>query len=51
MKKMLAKINVVQIWDVLSNAEVVKIVSSSSDPMAAQVITITCKCKTEGPAG
>ena len=29
---MLAKINVVQIWDVLSNKEVVKIVSSSSDP-------------------
>jgi len=29
---MLAKINVAQICDVLSNKEVVKIVSSSSDP-------------------
>ena len=38
MKKMLAKINVVQIWDVLSNKEVVKIVSSSSDPNAARQV-------------
>ena len=32
---MVAKINVVQIWDVLSNKEVVKIVSSGSDPSKA----------------
>ena len=38
MKKMLAKINVVQIWDVLWNTEVVKIVSSGSDPKAARQV-------------
>jgi len=32
---MVVKINVVQIWDVLSNKEVVKIVSSGSDPSKA----------------
>jgi len=32
---MVAKINVVQIWDVLSNKEVVKTVSSGSDPSNA----------------
>jgi len=38
MKKMLAKINVVQIWDVLSNTEVVKIVPSGSDPKVARQV-------------